>query len=611
MRNIKISTLLFLILSTFSISVNAKDPEDKALCDSLSGCFDCNTPKLIYDRSCTQKCPNRIEGEYGGGCILKECPSNAPLRSIFGDCYTCDTNEDVSVEGDWDCAQCPNMVFFDKNDGEGIGTCTKACPDDKPIKIKEKKGFSCHSCDDIEVLETNTYGYSNCLQCPNRELDDENRCILKKCTDSYPIRDGSGSCRSPNDPKPIRYKWSSNFNNHSDYQKYVQEQCALYPQRELKDIKYSTSDVCILKVCPENYPIRGKDGGCYACDNSEAISTDEKNCSLCPSRVMFKNQFEDQCVLGCSKEAPLLGTKRYENDIDCYPCDEKDPIKTNMCSACPNRIKIGEYCGLKCPADKPLQDDSGRCYSCDEEYKVRAEADACAVCPNREQVYEFCHLKCTKDKPLQSKDRRCYACQGSNVHVESKEKCDVCPNSVYLYLKERDEHLCISCPADKPLISEETGECYACTDDRAIKLIESQKDNKLCGDTRKTVNGYSALKKCPAGLLVDNHGECWNCDNGHSLIDVSGSEENCSVCPNRIVKDGYCIIDDKDKPIIKIEKRYKSISRYSCDEKGDYGIGLREIEVTGTEDTCLLCPNRRIRKTKEAGEIRSYCVGKE
>ena len=224
---------------------------------------------------------------------------------------------------------------------------------------------------------------------------------------------------------------------------------------------------------------------------------------------------------------------------------------------------------------------------------------------------EKCNLNCSGEKPLQSKDGDCYSCQTERVRITSKEKCDVCPDNIFF--SRDDQDFCMHCPKDKPLISEKYADCHTCDDVKAIKLVENQKASNVCPELRKTINGYSVLKQCPNNApLIDNKGQCWSCDEERNAINVEGVEGNCSICPNRAVKYGYCIIPKENSPIVGIGDygNFDWIEQYPCDAKGQYDVGLRKIAVAGTEESCLLCPNRKILKEKYGDEVIPYCVGK-
>ncbi|MBO7258213.1 MAG: hypothetical protein J6V11_04660, partial [Alphaproteobacteria bacterium] len=96
------------------------------------------------------------------------------------------------------------------------------------------------------------------------------------------------------------------------------------------------------------------------------------------------------CSLPCPADRPLM-----HDEGKCYSCDEADRInltslinvgEDGKCSEiCPNRVKTSRgYCSLPCPADRPLMDRDGRCYSCDEIIDVDVGALPCeTICPNR------------------------------------------------------------------------------------------------------------------------------------------------------------------------------------------------------------------------------------
>lgn len=563
---------LFLLLSMVmpSLVMAASEPiscpTDKPLVEYNRDCFSCDTLRAVYTKSCSELCPNRIliQGDF---CALKECPSDNPMREYHGTC----SRNDIHGTTDWECAQIPNTQFFEDKDGSK-GTCTLGCPEDKPIKITEDRSneFKCFSCDDTDALDVGyRYGNDNCLQCPNRELKDRTICVLKgECPKEFPIRDERGACRAPDDPLPITFvnpnggkrgSYSSRTKGAGDYQK---EQCDKYPERTYvrlhPDKAYDYEYGCILKTCPKDKPMR-IDSGCYSCATDRKLKTDEQTCQLCPNRIMY-----------------------------------------------------GNLCSLPCPKDKPLADKEGRCHSCDEnEPNETIDSPNCSVCPNRYSVHtkysDICLLKCPEDKPLRDEYGKCHSCEEvARIHVASEEVCQICPNRVGM--PTLPDNSCVLCSKDKPQLDAD-GNCHACLDPEKFQVKETLKN--MCQTEREIVDGYSVLKACPSDKpLRDKNGGCFACDNKNDLVNLEGVTDNCKVCPNRKLIGRYCMIPcPEDKPILEVRYGFPDCS--SCNEKGEYGIGWAELEVTGAEEQCNLCPNRRIQKTKKFGEWGSYCIVKD
>ena len=537
-------------------------PTDKPLSEFNRECFACDTLRGVYNRECSSICPNRILDNYGR-CILKECPPDSPLR---GSDHTACSREDAHGLTDWECAQIPGTQFFEYNEG-ATGICTFACPEEKPIKViidERTREFKCFSCDDPAALDLGfrqSYGKSNCLQCPNRELND-NICFIKgECPKNFPIRDSNGGCRAVDDPLPIKFMEPKPKNKEESMRSYIgrentdfqKKQCALYPKRT-----YDYSAGCILKTCPSDKPMR-INSGCYSCESDTKLKTDEKTCQLCPNRVMY-----------------------------------------------------GNLCSLPCPKDKPLADREGRCHSCDENEANRSiDSPNCSVCPNRYSVHtkysDICMLTCPKDEPLRDRYGKCHSCdEVARIHVSAEEVCQICPNRIGMDTVPDDS--CVLCSKDKPQL-DINGNCYACSDPVKIEINENIPN--VCKTEREIIGKYSILKSCPTDKpLRDKNGECFACDNTRDLVDLDGVTNNCNLCSNRKLIGRYCMIPcPSDKPILEVS--YGFVHCASCDQKGDYGIGLAKLNVTGAEEQCSMCSNRKIRKEKHTYGIESYCVGKE
>lgn len=153
------------------------------------------------------------------------------------------------------------------------------------------------------------------------------------------------------------------------------------------------SDCTACEECTENK--------CrFKCEAPEKclLNYETGNLMCCAS----KNQAGDYCCpqvidglccteLGacCPSDNPLIG-----KDGKCHACDESKGILVSSladCSVCPNRKAfIGLYaqniCAIKCPLSKPLQDEQGRCFACDDptEVVVTRVENHCQACPDRQ-----------------------------------------------------------------------------------------------------------------------------------------------------------------------------------------------------------------------------------
>lgn len=88
-------------------------------------------------------------------------------------------------------------------------------------------------------------------------------------------------------------------------------------------------------------------------------------------------------VVASKEESDKCSNRFYDSKKKLsYSCfDTGERIDADSCGMCENRKMFGEVCVLNCPADKPLQDENGSCYSCDEGYRVKTKE--CSKCSNR------------------------------------------------------------------------------------------------------------------------------------------------------------------------------------------------------------------------------------
>ncbi len=175
---------------------------------------------------------------------------------------------------------------------------------------------------------------------------------------------------------------------------------------------------CVLPACPDSHPLTDNYGGCYACDDDNAEPF-FKNCSACPNRYEKQGRcrFKDERPLKyesiktvppqkCPIDKPL---QEWTNT--CFSCDTPHPIqisssfyddqKTLLESVCPNRTIIADAGGnptsiLNCPAERPLMDANGNCHPCNTELVVDTRYNP-----------DFCHRFCPKQRHANSNGTAC------------------------------------------------------------------------------------------------------------------------------------------------------------------------------------------------------------
>ena len=226
----------------------------------------------------------------------------------------------------------------------------------------------------------------NCTKvCPNRTILTEGSgyysrmfCHLKQCPLDKPFRAHDGSCYE--DEKHIP-SWNNNYSG-------------FYDMFDDDGIVETSSILVNEGQCPQDKPLM-YDERCFSCMESKNLQISEDECNKCPNRkYIYSQQWKHgECVLPCPQDKPL---KRW--DGKCFSCNEAKTISVETwcnfdidCNVCPNRTIIHAAGGNSpsvpnCPADKPLMDAHGICYSCDtpQYVDVRWNQGTCArICPNR------------------------------------------------------------------------------------------------------------------------------------------------------------------------------------------------------------------------------------
>ena len=360
---------------------------------------------------------------------------------------------------------------------------------------------------------------------------------------------------------------------------------SIYVGRYAKDFEICTNRETInersrLKECPKDFPLRDYSGGCYSCDDTEAIYMHENNnCSVCSNR-MVKDGY---CIL---KTCPR-GHNFRDASGSCYTCDDAEIYKPIVntkedCKVCANleAEKNDEtfICIPKiCPPYAPIK-DGGDCRECsDDNWSFTTiSPEVCAQCSNREWIEtQGCRLKESPfpDKPLM------------NGY----------PNNVFTH--------------DIPLLAQTTFHDCDVTD---VSTIES--NCKVCPN-RQWKNGKCILKYCSDKSqmeYVDSQGKvhCVPClgeeDGYYEVSKISESEcQKCSnwsyengVCSPKSCPDGIIMYDDSIimKELIEALKDDTNIPSEKENTIQFHCVSCNDHEgIATTLQECQKCPNREFR----------------
>ena len=567
----------------------------KTMCPENSGCaksYDnpnswmcCLKDSIVSGLCCTSI------GENGECCDSnnKCCPKDKPLKDKDGNCYACDDETQVNIEGTVEnCAICSNRVISGSKKYCVLKCGQKGTANaNKPISDTDGK---CHSCDEEKGFGVNGVK-ENCAKCPNRHLVNTgwgyycSICGVKGYSaENKPLHDLGGTCQPCDSPNAVHmYPRESDCQSMCPKRTYVGLYC--YP------------------ACPADKPLRGNDEKCHSCDYEIAVSlsgVSEKKCTeLCPNRKVEN----DKCILAsCPENKPLM-----DANGGCHACDEEKAVgvkgvKEN-CSKCPNRYLVNTAWGEQCSIcgvkgysaeNKPLQNLSGDCQPCDSLNAVHMyprESDCQSMCPERTYADLYCYPACPADKPLRGNDGECHGCDyeiAVSLSGVSEKKCtELCPNRKV----ENDKCILASCPENKPLM-DANGGCHACDEEKAVG-VKGVKENCSKCPNRYLVNtawgeqcsicgvkGYSAENK----PLQNLSGDCQPCDSPNE-IDVYGHLSDCEAkCPNRKLNDRICNRDycSENAPL-----EDKNRICHPCNEP-------LPIDVAGDETKCGACLNRSL-----------------
>jgi len=127
------------------------------------------------------------------------------------------------------------------------------------------------------------------------------------------------------------------------------------------------------------------------------------------------------------------------------------------------------------------------------------------------------------------------------------------------------------------------GYCHSCDEEETVKLADKDSCERVCdgknGTSKRVADFWGCkLAECPANKpLADSFAECRTCKYDAPVSDT----EHCSLCPNRKVQNGWCVIADcSDRPLIDANGVC-----YPC------STGLQVSTLSG--ECASVCPNRR------------------
>lgn len=359
-------------------------PYYKPLIDKDGNCYTCDTANQINVTGVTDNCNVCSNRELNGNMCRLKCPDDKPMRDAYGVCVSCDTPDIVHVGPvPKNCGICTNRVLSPNRTYCAI-KCGEGIYKNKPVTDNDGR---CHSCDEEKVFSV-AAAPENCAACPNRTLIGD-MCAPKTCPDGQFLA-VNGTCYDCDTPNPISVSGSA-------------ELCGACSNRTLGG---AWNGFCIIPCGTGIYadkPLMGNGGNCYACDDSMPVSLGGMSasiCSVCDGTDTPREISNGFCVI----KNICKNNQIKDANGNCHDCDEPAPFKTiaaAVCRDCPNRVPQGYdniYCSLPCDEGiyegKPMPDRYGDCHACDE----KADIDVfgvlinCSVCNNRIVKGNFCVL---------------------------------------------------------------------------------------------------------------------------------------------------------------------------------------------------------------------------
>jgi len=464
-------------------------------CLDKDHCVDCKAPLILYNKTCTTKCPTGyILNNLTKKCV--RCPQN---------CIECKKNNKS-------CTKCEApYILYNK-------VCLKNCPEGTYVANGTCKPCSvgCVSC----TAHT-------CVKCAPGLKPKGNQCV-KVCGPGY--FDNKTKCVPCND---------SNC-----------KKCS--PENKCLSCKapylLNYNGVCVVDCKAGTYKDAAK-RRCNECDKNCETCTGAGKCTTCITGLVLHN---GKCVNNCPDGySPSAGK--------CAPCQVKncklcstDPKICNECAANSSLLK-GE-CVPNCP--NGYFSVKGRCRKCNPKCVKCKDYNNCTVCkPEFELVKGLCNSPCAagqtliNDKCVNCSDKNCKNCLSNvNVCVDCKKpfvlydgSCrTTCPNSYFADTNGncvKCENGCESCKGRNI--------CNKCADglylhnDKCVKNCPAgfwgeckDKVCKKCNDACVICSDSTSTSclRCAQGFFLDGT-SCLKEDNCSRGTFPNPATRKCSPCP--------------------------------------------------------------------------------
>ncbi len=319
--------------------------------DEKGNCFPCDSTEIIYmhykNDNCIKSCGNKRISD-GRSCILKNCPSDKPLRDTFGKCHSCDTPDRIFVKDvESNCDICPQRTrHTERPTMYGNTYCLMAnCPADKPLQDENKYCFPCDKPEGVFL----GFGSKECpAACGDQRVFHHGYCYLQ-CPQNYfwygRTDDGKSECISCDSRKQYT----------------ISEDAQIIAEQACGDKRVFLGNKFVLK-CKQN-EFMDDYGQCRPCDTNERFNVTDypENCNACPNRTVHESN--DSRIKFCMRNC-------LENEVKdihgmCHSCDDVKFIRVqnpNDCNVCPNRhIRYGDRCTInKCPVGYYEREDNGQ-----------------------------------------------------------------------------------------------------------------------------------------------------------------------------------------------------------------------------------------------------------
>jgi len=367
-------------------------PADKPLRDKDGNCYACDDETQVNVEGMVENCAvcsNRLVSGSKKHCVLKcglkgTSNENKPLMDTNGKCHACNEEVNVNVTKVTDnCNKCSNRYLVTGTwTGDYCALCGVA-----GSTVEDKKALNtfgtCQSCEDSNLINVNGIE-SSCLSiCPNRILLGD-KCY-PTCPADKPLRASDGVCY------PCDYELAVPLSGIAG------GKC-----KEICNNRKIENEKCVLDECPSTKPLMDANGGCHACDEEAGVNVTGvlDNCKKCPSRYLVTGTFTgDYCAL-CGVAGTTVEDKKALNTFGtCQSCNDSNlinvhGIESSCLSLCPNRTLVGDKCYREyCSETVPLEDIDGKCHPCNEPLPIDVGGDETKCsCINRTLDGQYCIL---------------------------------------------------------------------------------------------------------------------------------------------------------------------------------------------------------------------------